>query len=204
MGQVVGISRRICQTYPSASDLALVTEDTVPAGPHPTTDQFQGSPMASSRALPRQAHMCVMESNSSTKKLEVSPPGHAAAPLGQEKKKHRITIITLIITLPCTVPAHGTTNTVTTSYSTDEDYIMQTCDTYHKYASGKTFSLCFHGKLNHSGKITAIKLPGIQVSTVRTLMSHFKDCSLPMAELSSSRPHFLQVQPMISLTAPAQ
>lgn len=124
----------------------------------------------------------------------------------RKKKKHRTTIITLIIiiTLPCTVPAHGTTNTVTTSYSTDEDYIMQTRDTYHEHASRKPFSLLFHGKLNHSGKITAIKLSGIQGSTVRTLMSHLKDCYLPIVELSSSRPHFLQVQPMISLTAPVE
>lgn len=92
----------------------------------------------------------------------------------RKKKKHRTTIITLIIiiTLPCTVPAHGTTNTVTTSYSTDEDYIMQTRDTYHEHASRKPFSLFFHGKLNHSGKITAIKLSGIQGRTVKTLMSH--------------------------------
>lgn len=120
------------------------------------------------------------------------------------RKKQRITIITLkiiIITLPCTVPAHGTTNTVITSYSTDEDYIMQTCDAYHEHASRKSFSLFFHGKLNHSGKITAIKLSGIQV---RTLMSHLKDCYLPIGELSSSRPHFLQVQLMISLTAPVE
>lgn len=83
MGQVVGISQHVCQTHPSAPDLALVTENTVPAGPCPTTDQFQHSPTAASRALPLQAHLCVMESNSSSKKLEVLPPGHAPSPLGQ-------------------------------------------------------------------------------------------------------------------------
>lgn len=77
---------------------------------------------------------------------------------------------------------------------------MQTRDTYHEHASRKPFSLFFHGKLNHSGKITAIKLSGIQVSTVKTLMSNLKDCYLPIVELSSSRPHFLQVQPMGCIT----
>lgn len=80
MGQVAGISWHVCQTYPSTSNVALVREDRVPAGPCPTTDQFQWSP---SRALPLQAHLCVMESNSSSKKLEVLPPGHTPAPLGQ-------------------------------------------------------------------------------------------------------------------------
>lgn len=33
-GQVVGISQHVCQqTYPSASDLAFVTEDAITAGP---------------------------------------------------------------------------------------------------------------------------------------------------------------------------
>lgn len=128
MGQVAGISWCVCQTYPSTSHVALVTEDRVPARPCPTTDQFQWIPRASSRALLLQAHLCVMETNSSSQKLEVLPPGHTPAPLGQvlcflsvepPEKKHKITITTLIIiiinTLPCTVPAHGTTNTVTTN-----------------------------------------------------------------------------------------
>lgn len=145
------------------------------------------SPTATSRASPLQAHLCVMESNSSSKELEILPRGHTPVPLG-----HRGYCISLLFdhqekaqnsnnnTNNNTTALHSASiwhyHTVT-SHSTDDDYIMQTRDTYHKHASGIPFSLCFHGKLN-SGKTTALKLSGIQVSTVRTLTRHLQDCCL--------------------------
>lgn len=43
---------------------------------------------------------------------------------------------------------------------------MQTHHIRHEHTSGKPFSLFLDGKLSHSGKITAIKLSGIQVITI--------------------------------------
>lgn len=43
---------------------------------------------------------------------------------------------------------------------------MQTHHPCHEHTSGKPFSLFLDGKLSHSGKITTIKLSGIQVITI--------------------------------------
>lgn len=43
---------------------------------------------------------------------------------------------------------------------------MQTRHIHLEHTSGKPFSLFLDGKLSHSGKITAIKLSGIQVITI--------------------------------------
>lgn len=180
MGQVVGISCHVCQTYPSASDLALCHRRHSPSwamsnhrAPQPPAEPAHFKPTcvlwkvtAAARSW-RFCHVAIL----------LYPLGIVGIvfPFHQEKAQNSNNN-----TNNNTTALHSASiwhyHTVT-SHSTDDDYIMQTRDTYHKHASGIPFSLCFHGKLN-SGKTTALKLSGIQVSTVRTLTRHLQDCCL--------------------------
>lgn len=71
----------VSRSDPSAADLALVTEDPIPAELHTTMDQLQPRPVTTSRALPLQAHLHVMGSNSTGTKAKSLQPSHASAPL---------------------------------------------------------------------------------------------------------------------------
>lgn len=70
---------------------------------------------------------------------------------------------------------------------------MQTDHVCHEHTSRKPFSLFLDGKLSCSGKITAIKLSGIQVTTM-----NYEDVNEPPQGLLPAKPRAELLEVLLS------